>query len=72
MTNDQSSSWSFLTALRLMARRALVAAYSCGKGSRSSRDCDSATGFNRLVHLKNAEPPLHEGDDPPVVDVGKD
>jgi hypothetical protein len=55
-----------------MARRALVAAYSCGKGSRSSHDCYNATGVSRLVHLKNAEPPLHEGDDPPVVEVGKD
>jgi hypothetical protein len=23
----------------------------------------------RLVHLEDAEPPLHEGDDPPVVEV---
>jgi hypothetical protein len=51
-----------------MARRALVAAYSYGKGSHSSHDC----GVIRLIHLKNAELPLHEGDDPPVVEVGKD
>jgi hypothetical protein len=68
----------FLMALRLMACLALVAAYSCGRWSGSSRDCASATGlaasliskmWSHLAHLEDVEPPLHEGDDPPVMEV---
>jgi hypothetical protein len=69
MTNDQRSSWLCLMALRLMARLALVAAYSWGKGSGRLRQ---RHGVGRLIHLENAESPLHEGDDPPVVEVRED
>jgi hypothetical protein len=29
-------------------------------------------GVGRLVHLENAESPLHEGDDAPMVEVRED
>jgi hypothetical protein len=44
MENDQSVASSLLMTMRLTARLALVAAYSCGRRSGSSRDCASATG----------------------------
>jgi hypothetical protein len=44
MTNDQRSSLLVLTALRLTARLALVAAYSWGKRSCTIRECANATG----------------------------
>jgi hypothetical protein len=44
MVNAQSAVSSTLMALRLTARLALVAAYSCGKRPSSSRNCASATG----------------------------
>jgi hypothetical protein len=44
MVNDQRSSSLCLTALRLMARLALVVAYSYGRRSCRSRDYTSATG----------------------------
>jgi hypothetical protein len=45
ITNDQRSSLPCLTALRLMARLALVTAYYGGKLSRSSRERTSDTGL---------------------------
>jgi hypothetical protein len=44
MANDQSTSSSFLMTLRLTVCLALMAAYSCGRRSGSSRDCASTTG----------------------------
>jgi hypothetical protein len=29
-------------------------------------------GVSLFMHLEDAEPPLHEGDDPPVVELGED
>jgi hypothetical protein len=49
-----------------MARRAWVAANARGKGSGSSRDLANATGSAVSV-----ERPLHQGDDPPMVEVGE-
>jgi hypothetical protein len=69
MKNDQSATSSFLTALRLTGRLTLVAKYSCARRSGSSRNCVNATGVGLLVHLGDAEPPLHERDDPLVVEV---
>jgi hypothetical protein len=43
--NDQMLSSLCLTALRLMARLALVAAYSCGKCSERNRERASDTGL---------------------------
>jgi hypothetical protein len=51
MTNDQRSSLLFF-ALRLTTRLALVAAYSGGKRSCSSRECTSATGSAASSILK--------------------
>jgi hypothetical protein len=45
ITNDQRSSLLCLTALRLMARLALVAAYSRGRRSCTNRECANDTGF---------------------------
>jgi hypothetical protein len=59
------------TALRLMALLALVAAYSRGKRSCTNRERASNTGL-ASTHLVDTELPLHEGDDPPVVEVRKD
>jgi hypothetical protein len=44
MANDQSATSSVLMTLWLTARLALVAAYSRGRRSSSSRDCATATG----------------------------
>jgi hypothetical protein len=44
MVNAQRIASLLRAALRSMARRARVAAYSCGKRSGSRRDCASATG----------------------------
>jgi hypothetical protein len=44
ITNDQRLSSLCLTALRLMARLARVAAYSRGKRSCTNRECASDTG----------------------------
>jgi hypothetical protein len=69
MTNDQSAVSSFLMTLRMTVRLTLVAAYSYGRRSGSSRDCASSTGSNVSPHLEDAELPLHERNDPPVVEV---
>jgi hypothetical protein len=45
ITNNQRSSLLFLTALRLMARLALVAAYSGGRRSWTNRERTSAIGL---------------------------
>jgi hypothetical protein len=45
MMNDQRSSLLCLTALRLMARLALVAAYSKGRRSGSNRERANDTGL---------------------------
>jgi hypothetical protein len=63
ITNDQRSLLLYRPALRLIARLALVAMYSGGRRSFSSRE---------RANDVNAELPLHEGDDPPVVEVGED
>jgi hypothetical protein len=51
-----------------MARLALVAAYSRGRRSCTNRERQRYR-VSRLLHLEDAELPLHEGDDPPVVEV---
>jgi hypothetical protein len=60
-----------LTTLRLMARLALMAAYSRGSGRAATTSAPTTQGW-RLAHLVDTELPLHEGDDPPVVEVGED
>jgi hypothetical protein len=68
ITNDQRSSLLFLTALRLIAHLALVTLYSRGMVLYQPR-ARQRHMVGRLVHLEDAEPPLYEGDDPPVVKV---
>jgi hypothetical protein len=45
MTNDKRSSLPCLTALRLMVRNALVAAYSRGKRLCSNHECANDIGL---------------------------
>jgi hypothetical protein len=71
MTNDQRSPSVCLTALRLTARLALVPASRIllRKALRKEPRARQRHGVGRLVHLEDAELPLHEGDDPPVAEV---
>jgi hypothetical protein len=71
ITNDQRSSLPCLTALKLMARLALVAVYSGGMVAQQLRTRQRHR-VGRLAHLIDAELPLHEGDDPPMKEVRED
>jgi hypothetical protein len=73
MTNDQRSPSLCLTALRLTARLALVPA-ACvllRKALRMEQRAHQRHGVGRLVHLEDAELPLHEGGDPPVAELSE-
>jgi hypothetical protein len=55
-----------------MAHLALVAAYSRGEVVVYQPRARQRHGVGRLVHIEDAELPLHEGNDPPVVKVRED
>jgi hypothetical protein len=69
MVNAQSVASSFRPDLRSMARRARVAAYSHREEARQQPRLRQRDGVRVLVHLKDAGRPLHQGDDPPVMEV---
>jgi hypothetical protein len=46
--------------------------YSRSKGLGSDRDFRQRDGVRVLSHLEDAERPLHQGDDSPMVEMGED
>jgi hypothetical protein len=72
MVNAQRVASSLRAALRSMARRARVAAYSHAKRSGINRDWATRDGVRVLVHIEDVEQPLHQGYDPPVMKIRED
>jgi hypothetical protein len=70
MANDQSATSSDLMTLRMTTRLSLVAAYSHGRRSGSSRDCASTTG-SAVSSISKMRSRLSMRNDPPMVEVGK-
>jgi hypothetical protein len=72
MTNDQSPLLLCRPALWLMPRLPLMAAYSGGEAIVQQLRARQRHRVGCVAHLVDAELPLHEGDDLPVVEVGED